>query len=78
MYLKSSSTGEGGEGGEPGDDGEGMTGEAGEGGGAGEADDSLSVTVTELSGEEVEEDLDGTGEDTMFEETPHHSGMLLL
>lgn len=52
-------------------------GEAGEGG---EGDDSVSVTVTELSGEEeIEEDLDGTGEeDTMFEETPHQSGILTL
>ena len=57
-------------------------GEVGGGGAAGEAgesgedgDESLSVTVTELSGEEeVEEDLDESGEDTMFEETPHQSG----
>ena len=75
---QASSAGEGGEGGESGNDREGVTGDAGEGGGAGEADDSLSVTVTELSGYEVEEDLDDTGEDTMFEETPHQSGMPLL
>lgn len=72
-----SSAGERSEGGESGDS-EGVTGDAGEGGGAGETDDSVSVTVTELSGDEVEEDLDGTGEDTMFEETPHQSGMPLL
>ena len=45
---------------------------------SGEGDESGSVTVTELSGEEeeeeIEEDIDDSGEDTMFEETLHQSG----
>ena len=52
--------------------------EPGEGDGSGEGSevsDSGSVTVTEVSEEEIEEDIDGSGEDTMFEETPHRSGM---
>lgn len=54
--------------------GVGGAGDAGEGG-----DDSLSVSVSELSGEEVEEDLEAESEeDTMFEETPHQSGMQSL
>ena len=60
--------------------GGGAANEAGEGGESGEdGDESLSVTVTELSGEEeVEEDLDESGEDTMFEETPHQSGTCIV
>ena len=54
-------------------------GDIGEGGDAGdgsEYDESGSVTVTELSGgeEEIEEDIDDSGEDTMFEETLTQSG----
>ena len=49
--------------------------ESGEGGDGSEGDESGSVTVTELSGkeeeEEIEEDIDDSGEDTMFEETLH-------
>ena len=49
----------------------------GDPGESGEGDESGSVTVTELSGEEeeeIEEDIDDSGEDTMFEETLHQSG----
>ena len=54
----------------------GDIGEGGEGGDGGEYDESGSVTVTELSGgeEEIEEDIDDSGEDTMFEETLTQSG----
>ena len=49
--------------------------ESGEGDDGSEGDESGSVTVTELSGkeeeEEIEEDIDDSGEDTMFEETLH-------
>ena len=59
--------------GESGDVGD--AGEGGEGGDAGEGGDSESVTLTELSGEEeIEEDLEDSGEDTMFEESPHQLG----
>jgi hypothetical protein len=51
-------------------------GKPGEGGEGGEYDNSGSVTVTELSGEEeIEEDIDDSGEDTMFEETLTQSGI---
>ena len=58
-------------------------GEPGEGDGSGEGSevsDGGSVTVTEVSEdeEEIEEDIDGSGEDTMFEETPQQSGMLYV
>ena len=59
----------------------GDRGERGEGcdtGDASEGDESGSVTVTELSGEEeIEEDIDDSGEDTMFEETLQQSGISL-
>lgn len=60
----------------PGDRGE--RGEGCDAGDASEGDESGSVTVTELSGEEeIEEDIDDSGEDTMFEETLQQSGISL-
>ena len=55
----------------------GDIGDAGEGGDGSEYDESGSVTVTELSAgeEEIEEDIDDSGEDTMFEETLIQSGI---
>ena len=56
------------------------TGEGDESGEGSEVGDSGSVTVTEVSEEEeeIDEDIDGSGEDTMFEETPQQSGMLYV
>lgn len=53
--------------------------EVSEDGDAGDSDESVSVTVTELSGddeegEEIEEDIGESEEDTMFEETLQESG----
>ena len=56
----------------------GDIGDVGEGGDGSEYDKSGSVTVTELSGEEeIEEDIDDSEEDTMFEETLTQSGRTL-
>ena len=52
--------------------------EDGESGDASEANESGSVTVTEMSEEEIEEDIDDSGEDTMFEETLHKTGTYRL
>ena len=60
----------------------GDPGDPGEGGGGSEGDESGSVTVTELSREEeeeeIEEDIDNSEEDTMFEETLQQSGAGLI
>lgn len=54
----------------------GDAGEDGDAGDGSEYDESGSVTVTELSGEEeIEEDIDDSEEDTMFEETLTQSGI---
>ena len=55
---------------------DGEDGDGGDGGDAGEYDESGSVTVTELSGEEeIEEYVDDSEEDTMFEKTLTQSGI---